>query len=279
MKSFNTAFRQLVAQIFKSGSVTYYYSSLFFPRDVRDDIFVFYAYVRTADDLVDAVPQDIKGFAEYRQQTETGLRDGHSENPLIQGLLDVMQKHQIDAACITSFLDSMEADTTKTTYQTYQELDDYMYGSAGVIGLIMSQILSLPEKSFTSAQMQGNAMQLINFIRDIQEDIDLGRQYIPQEDLEQFNLSNQHPTSSEEQEQFCKLVHFEIERYYKLQEQAEEGYQYIPRKYRIPIKTAADMYNWTARQIWKDPMIVFQKKVKPNPVFVLMTALKNILIA
>jgi phytoene synthase len=116
-------------------------------------------------------------------------------------------------------------------------------------------------------------MQLINFIRDIQEDRLLGRVYMPQEDIKKFGISSQDELFTNE-EKFSKLLKFEIERYFSIQKQAERGYKYIPYAYRIPIKTASDMYNWTAREIYKNPSIVF-KKVKPHPFRVILQFIKN----
>lgn len=76
-----------------------------------------------------------------------------------------------------------------------------------------------------------------------------------------------------------KLIRFEIERYYILQQEAEKGYHLIPRRYRIAIKTAADMYNWTAHKIYENPLIVFQKKIKPSKWRILTSGVLNFLTA
>lgn len=273
MNSYKTAISSIAKRIFKSGSTTYYYSSLFFPRGVREDISTLYAFVRTADDFVDAVPQNISGFNDFCEKTSQIYQGEEIQHTIIQAFCDMAFRKKIPYEYIESFLSAMRADTQKNTYRTYEELENYMYGSAEVIGLMMCKILNLSEESYLAAQLQGKAMQLINFVRDIQEDTSLGRQYIPTEDMHQFNLKTLQPQTAKEKQQFAKLVQYEIERYYAIQKEAEKGYRYIPKRYLVPIQTAADMYNWTARQIETNPLLVFEKKVKPTPAQIIISVL------
>lgn len=273
MNSYKSAISSIAKKIFKAGSTTYYYSSLFFPRDAREDISTLYAYVRTADDFVDATPQDISGFNTFCKKTDSIFAGKQVDHPIIQAFHEMAVRNSIPYEYVLSFLEAMRADTQKTTYNTFAELETYMYGSAEVIGLMMCKILKLPEASYAAAQKQGKAMQLINFIRDIQEDITLGRQYIPTEDMRKFGLSSLSPKTEQEFTAFKKLVSFEIEKYLIIQKEAEKGYRYIPKRYLVPIQTAAAMYNWTAQQIQKNPLLVFQKKVKPTPAQIIVSVL------
>ena len=90
-------------------------------------------------------------------------------------MVELMNKYQFEPQWIEAFLDAMEADLHKKTYHTIDELLAYIYGSAEVVGLMMAQIMNLPESSWEAAKAQRKAMQLINFIRDIAEDNQLGR--------------------------------------------------------------------------------------------------------
>jgi 15-cis-phytoene synthase len=259
--------------IFKKGSTTYFYASAFFPKIVRNDVAILYAFVRIADDFVDQIPQDKKGFLLFKNQTIAALNGNKSNNSVIDDMISLVNKCHIKKSWVLAFLSAMELDLTKRTYKSFKELEDYMYGSAEVIGLMMAAILNLSEKSHRYAMLQGKAMQLINFIRDINEDISLGRMYIPKDDLDAFSLKTLPPKTKKEKDNFMRLVNFEIERYLKIQKEAEKGYKYIPKRYVIPIATAAKMYNWTAYAIASSPHIVFEKKVKPLPRDVIKTAL------
>lgn len=172
----------------------------------------------------------------------------------------------------------MEIDFCLEEYQHIDELNRYIYGSAEVIGLYIARILELPDEANQFAQSLGKAMQLANFIRDIHEDQELGRTYIPQEDLEHFGLTDlQESTVKDNQEAFSDLIHYEIARYHQWQAEAESGYKYLPKNILVPIKTAADMYKWTIAQISRDPLVIYRQQVKPNRVRIVIQALKNLL--
>ncbi len=257
--------------IFKKGSKTYYFSSLFFPKKIREKVTTLYAYVRTVDDFVDTVPPNKESFISYKKDTQKA----ESSNEIVNNFLILAKENGFQKDWIDAFLSAMEHDLNTSTYDTFKELESYIYGSANVIGYMMSALMNLPEKAFIYAGLQGKAMQLINFIRDIKEDTDLGRTYIPLKDMELYNVSSLQPKTSDEQYNFSRLIQFEIERYYRIQEEAQKGYMYIPKQYLIPIKTAADLYKWTAKKIYANPMIVFEKKVKPSKLYMTRTIITN----
>ncbi len=262
--------------IFRAGSRTYYNSSRFFPREVREDVFVLYGFVRVADNFVDSRPRNESGFHEfcrlYREASEQGTASG---DLVIDSFAELEKRKKFDPEWTRAFLHSMEMDLTKQVYSTLDETLEYIYGSAEVIGLFMASIMDLPQEAYHSASMLGRAMQYINFIRDIDEDAGLGRQYIP---LTGTNLPDlKRHTAEKHPEAFRSFIRGEISRYRSWQEEAQQGYSYIPGRYRIPVKTAADMYRWTAAQIEREPMTVFQKKVKPGKPRIILQGIRNFL--
>jgi phytoene synthase len=259
---------------FRQGSTTYFNSSLFFPPDVRREVFHLYGFVRIADNFVDEIPQDPEGFYRFRVNYERALAGTPADDPIIDRFVELQERRNFDPAWTEAFLDSMEADLTKREYDTLDEILWYIYGSAEVIGFFMSRILGLPEEALEAAAMQGRAMQYINFIRDIKEDLELGRRYLP---LVGTGL----PTLDEEYvmahpQEFLEFHRRQISLYRGWQREAEKGYRYIPKRYRVPIRTAAEMYLWTARQIEKDPLVVYRKKVKPKRLRIVAQVLKNL---
>ena len=262
---------------FKKGSKTYFTSSLFFPPSRRDDVFKLYGFVRTADDFVDAVPQDSDGFYNFCSLYRRALGGKAAGDPIIDGFVELSRRKNFEPAWSDAFLRSMEADLTKNIYDSLDETLGYIYGSAEVIGLFMAKLMDLPPQSYRSAQMLGRAMQYINFIRDIGEDNSLGRRYLPLENTGLKSLEHQHCVQN--REEFISFHKAQIELYMSWHNQAVSGYSYIPRRMRIPIKTAEDMYIWTARQIAKDPFIVFTRKVKPTKGRIIRQAVINIFTA
>lgn len=261
-------------RIFKKGSKTYFHSSLFFPREVRKDVFILYAFVRTADDLVDCVPPLRGEFERFTARYGRAAAGEVVGDPIIDPFADLMNRKKIPTDWVEAFLRSMAMDLEKSSYDTYEEVWEYVYGSAEVIGLCMSRILDLPEKALPCACLLGRSMQYINFIRDIAEDNELGRRYLP---LDGSPLSDLRPPCDERQTSaFQTFIRSQAGIYRGFQKEAERGYHLIPKRYLIPIKTASDMYNWTAEAIMKDPLIVFRRKVKPSRLRIVWTLFKNL---
>jgi phytoene synthase len=108
-------------------------------------------------------------------------------------------------------------------------------------------------------------MQYINFIRDVDEDVELGRCYFPQSELVKYGLveltykcAYTHPAT------YREFIEAQLAYYNQWQTEAIKGFKYIPYGQRIALRTAVDMYNWTANKLAQDPFIVFDKKVKPS---------------
>ena len=266
---------RLHEQIFRSGSKTYFNSSIFFPPDVRRDVFVLYGFVRTADNFVDAVPQDGEGFSAFVDRYRQAREGVHTDDPVIDTFVELAHRKYFDAAWTEAFLASMEMDLHKRTYHTIDETLHYIYGSAEVIGLYMARILDLSRDSHPAAMMLGRAMQYINFIRDINEDNGFGRTYLPIHEAPLSDLRQE--TAEANRETFLRFIRDQIARYAEWQRQAEEGFRYIPKRYLIPIKTASAMYNWTSRVIQADPFVVYRRKVKPSRPRIVVEALSNAL--
>jgi phytoene synthase len=287
-------------QLFRNGSTTYFYSSLFFPKKIWEKVTTLYAYVRVADNFVDANPQQIQDFADFVDDTrrvicmyqvaqkKTGkwqygtalfknsyLKTQHGE--IIQPFISLLFEHSVPLSWLTAFLTSMATDIAQSgswiRYKTSAEYKKYVYGSAEVIGLVMCKLLGLPQKAYDAARQQGAAMQHINFIRDLQEDCELKRVYFPEETLQKYGITSfcDPVLLGSKKSQFQAFIDQEIATFEATQKQAREGYGYIPYWYRVPIATAAQLYLWTARVIKNNPKIVFEKKVKPSKYRVFLT--------
>lgn len=255
-------------EIFKKGSKTYYYSSFFFPDAVKSKVSDLYAFVRVADDFVDSVPQDAEGFYDFKVQYQAAIKSGVSENEIIQRYLKVEAESKFEPEWSQAFLKSMEMDLTKKRYKTLDEVEEYIYGSAEVIGLFMNRILGISSESDKYAKYLGKAMQYINFIRDIAEDLEFDRIYMPEENLKSFGLTHKDFTvkklTGTRKDQFNEFIRSQIAIFNEWQQEAEKGFAYIPKRYLIPIKTASEMYKYTAWRIRRNPQIIFDRKVKPS---------------
>ncbi|MDA3947743.1 MAG: phytoene/squalene synthase family protein [Spirochaeta sp.] len=261
-------------ETFRNGSKTYFNSSRFFPEDVRRDVFALYGFVRTADDFVDRVPQDRDGFTGFVNRYRAALHGPASNDPIIDSFVELSRRKGFDPAWTDAFLHSMASDLDTSRHETIDASLAYIYGSAEVIGLFMSRIMNLDAGAENAAQMLGRAMQFINFIRDIAEDNKFGRIYLP---ISESSLNSLDEAETRVHgEEFVAFIHAQLQRYMMWQEEAEAGYGLIPRRYRIPIKTAGDMYKWTGQQIAENPFIVYNRKVKPHRARIVFSGLFNL---
>ncbi len=263
--------------IFQQGSRTYFYSSMFFPSYLKKDVFSLYGFVRKADNYVDSIPQNVNGFYEFKNKYYQAINGKKTNDIVIDSFANLMKRKKIEPKWVDSFLHSMEMDITKNNYKTMKETIEYIHGSAEVIGYMMARIMDLPNYTLNHAKYLGRAMQYINFIRDIAEDINLGRIYFPSNDLEKYGLIKlDYDYTIKHKDEFTNFIHNQLRRYCKWQNFAEQGYRHIPKRILIPVKTASEMYKWTAQKIYENPFILYQIKVKPMIVKIFTTTLSNI---
>jgi phytoene synthase len=260
-------------ETFRAGSKTYFNSTRFFPEPVRSDVFRLYGFVRTADNYVDCIPQDRAGFEEFVARYRDARAGRASGIPIVDDFVELAARCRFEDDWIEAFLGSMRMDLNKRVHATLDESIDYMYGSAEVIGLFMARIMGLSDAAMDCARLLGRSMQYINFIRDIAEDHSLGRIYLPISETSLSSLAEQetraHPV------EFRRFIQAQLSRYRQWQARARRGYKLIPKRYRIPIKTAGDMYEWTAQTIANDPFVVYKTKVKPNRGRIMVTGVLN----
>lgn len=262
-------------EVFQNSSTSYYYSSLFFPEDVKEDVFKLYAYVRKADDFVDESPQNAEALKEFREKTFDNWESGRTDDKIVNAFLEVAREKEFRKQWVKAFLDSMEKDLHKSNYVTMDETLEYIHGSAEVIGLMMAAVLELDEESYRYAEMLGRSMQYCNFIRDIEEDNELGREYLPDEQLEKHGLESLEKDEVDK-ESFNEFMQEQIKIYREWQREAEKGLAYIPYRSRIPVILSSRLYKWTAKKIEKDPSIVYKEKVRPSKIRIGWEFLKSL---
>ncbi|MFD5783788.1 phytoene/squalene synthase family protein [Streptomyces sp. NPDC126933] len=167
---------------------TYFLATRLLPVERRPAVHALYGFARWADDIVDdldsgATPAGrARALDALRQRLETGLRDGVSTEPVVRALAHTAQAYRIDHRHFADFMTAMRTDLEVTDYLDYPALRRYIHGSAAVIGLQILPVLGtvVPrEEAAPHAAALGVAFQLTNFLRDIGEDLDRGRVYLP----------------------------------------------------------------------------------------------------
>jgi phytoene synthase len=234
----------------KRYGTTYYWSSKVLPRIKQHHVHALYAFCRYADDIVDdmerdwgADPASARGdaLAAFGDRFFADLAAGRSDDPVLKAVVHTVKAFDIDVTCFSRFLRSMTMDLTIDRYETWEDLLVYMDGSAAVIGEMMLPILEpLAPDALTHARDLGNAFQLTNFLRDVDEDLGRGRQYVPQEDLRKFGVDLHDRRCTPE---FGDLMQFEIARCRELYRSADLGLALLPPRSARCINAARVLYS------------------------------------
>jgi phytoene synthase len=176
---------------------TYYWATMRLPREVRPAVYALYGFVRGADQIVDGrdrLPDPAArrvALDRWQAELESGLERGYSPHPVIAALVDASRRHDLPLSELSVYMDSMRVDCGPVRVATRAELDGYMRGSAGAVGLIMAPLLDVPPDLHHAVAKLGTAFQLTNFIRDVREDFELDRVYLPAEDRARLGVSVQ----------------------------------------------------------------------------------------
>ncbi|WP_285625034.1 phytoene/squalene synthase family protein [Kineosporia sp. NBRC 101677] len=224
---------------------TYYLASMLLPPEKRPYVWALYAFARSADEFVDSLTApDPAALQTWGEEFLEALSGGPvPQDPAAVATLHTVRRWNIPRAHIEAFLESMQMDATITGYQTYADLEHYMYGSAAVIGLQMLPILEPQSPEATArARALGEAFQMSNFIRDVGEDLQRGRVYLPQEDLDSFGVTRESLGGGVVTPMIRELLKFEIERTRRLYAFAEPGIDMLHPTSRDCMYTAFTLY-------------------------------------
>ena len=251
----------------KRSGTTYYWATMVLPKVKRHHVHALYGFCRHADDIVDDlgdVATDVraKALADFGDRFFEDLAAGDSDDLVLKAMVHTVRAFQIDPECVRRFLRSMTMDLTVERYETYDDLLDYMDGSAAVIGEMMLPILEPTDPAaLAPARELGNAFQLTNFLRDIDEDLDRSRIYVPQEDIRRFGAETAFETRTATPE-FRELLRFEIDRTRALYRTADTGIDHLPERSAHCIRAARDLYSRILDRIEAQDHDVFSARAR-----------------
>ena len=250
---------------------TYYLATLLLPKAKRPYVHALYGFARYADEIVDnfdehlTVAERERLLTEFATEILSDLKRGTSNHPVGAALIHTVNTFAIPLEYFQAFLDSMAMDLTVTTYQDYPALERYMYGSASVIGLQMLPILgSRSEEAKIAAQRLGEAFQLANFIRDIAEDIDRGRIYLPLEDLAKCGVTPEDLRARVLTPAITTALKFQIARVRSLQSEANAGIELLDPVSRPCIRAASELYCGIVDEIERLDYQIFRRRAKTS---------------
>ena len=268
---------EICTEIHKKYGKSFYFGTRLLSQDEQGATSVLYAFFRYPDEYVDTYYKDqsqksialekLQDFSLLWQRAYNGEVIKHEDSTLIAILRSakyIFDTYRIPFEYSQAFLKSMIQDVTKDRYPTYEDLRDYMYGSASVVGMMMCYILCFSDERFNNdvqfrtltlekAGLLGEAFQMTNFLRDVGEDIqERGRIYLPLTSLARFGVDEATLMQKEVNSNFVELLKYEIERTRNIYSEAEAGIGMLPKRAGRGIYVARVLYGNILNEIEKN---------------------------
>lgn len=248
---------------------TYYLATLLLPPAKRPYVHALYGFARYADEIVDDLASTLTDqeksdwLGRWGDAFLADVRRGTSDDPVCRAVVDTVYRWEIPTEHFEAFLHSMRMDLTVTEYPTYEDLYEYVYGSAAVIGLQMVPILEpTSSEAYDRAMDLGVAFQLANFIRDVGEDLDRGRVYLPLDELARFDVTREVLERRVATPQVKAALRHQIDRVKRLEERSRPGVDMLHPSSRDCIEAARVLYCGIADQVVAIDYEVFKKRAK-----------------
>jgi phytoene synthase len=259
-------------ELHKRHGRTYYLATRLLPGWKRRHVHALYGFTRHVDEIVDcteALPPAERAarLTEWSDRFVAGLGGEPVDDPLLVAVLHTIAIFDLNVDDFASFLRSMTMDLTATSYATYNDLLDYMEGSAAVIGTMMLPILgsSDPAAAREPARQLGLAFQLTNFIRDVSEDLDRGRTYLPDEHLAAFDVTRAELEKRQATPAIKALIQYEISNAREHYAAAAPGIPLLNPASQPCMRTAFELYGGILNQVVAADYDVFTRRVAvPN---------------
>lgn len=256
----------LCGRIARQTGRNFYYSFLVMPREKRAAMCAIYAFMRRSDDIADGAPNPsvaLDGLRRWRAQVDAALNSGAASEPILPALADTVRRYRIPQRHFHELLDGTEMDQTTTRYATFDELYQYCYRVASAVGLVVLPIFGCKdEAALVPAEACGIAFQLTNILRDVQEDAQMGRIYLPGEDLRRFGVSEDDIMNSRATTQFLELMEFEAGRARGFYEKARPLLEMIDTDSRGTLAVMITIYGGILRKIEESNFAVFERRIR-----------------
>ncbi len=263
MNKIESGFKE-AKKITRDFAKTFYFASLFLSKDKRIASYAVYAICRLSDEAADnnGLNQKEKKIEEIKNKIDLSYSALPIEDSLLMAFRATVNKYNIPKDYFYELLEGMRMDLTKKRYADIYELKLYSYRVAGVVGLIMLRIFGSQEKNAeTYALKLGEAMQLTNILRDIKEDFQKGRLYLPSDELKKFKLTEKDIEEMRVNENFKSLMKFQIERARESYKESRKGVGFIkcPRS-RLAIRLMQEIYSGILKEIENNDYDVFSRR-------------------
>jgi phytoene synthase len=255
MNGSNKTHFKFVRSLTAHHAKSFYFSASLLPKQKRWATFALYGFCRYVDNLIDnprdRSAEEILNELDYLQrEIETSYRTGESEHPIIKPFISVVRHYQIPKDHPLELIEGVRMDTYKDRYESFDELYLFAYRVAGVVGLMMAPLLGFKDpKTLEHAEKLGVAMQLTNILRDIKEDKEMNRIYLPLDEMQQFNLTPNDIFSERVSTKFRNFMKFQIDRAHQFYNEADRGIKMLDTDAQFAIYSASKIYRGILKKI------------------------------
>ena len=238
---------------------TFYLGTLLLPQEKRKAIWAIYVWCRRTDEIMDSVEASTKSqdelsdnLDEWEENTKNVFK-GNIKSELDSVLLDTIEKYPQSIQPYLDMIDGQRMDLNKFRYKDFDELKLYCYRVAGTVGLMTQNVMGI-DSAYTSAPWSdkpdpseaaialGIANQLTNILRDVGEDRQRGRIYLPQEEIDKFNYSEEELIKGVINNQWKALMNFQLKRARDWFQKSEDGIKWLSSDARWPVWTSLRLY-------------------------------------
>lgn len=250
-----------------SGS-SFYYSFLFLPPKKRQAIQAVYAFCREVDDIVDNCHDKVvaKTKLEWWHKEIERVFQGKPLHPIGRSLAEAIKEFKLKEHLFLEILQGIAMDLQYHGYEKFDDLKVYCHCVASCVGLLSAEIFGYENsQTLEYARNLGMAMQLVNIIRDVGEDTSLGRVYIPEDELRQFNLSPNDILKKQYSENFVRLMQFQANRAKDYYQKAMNALPDVDRKTQISGIIMAEIYFALLKEIEKTKFKVLNQRIGLTP--------------
>ena len=242
------------------------YSFISMPADKRRAMCAIYAFMRRSDDIADATGNPAvaaAGLKQWRATVTAALTTGRFDDPILPALVDTVQRYRIEHRYFHELLDGTDMDQAVTKYETFDQLYHYCYHVASVVGLVVLPVFGFKDEAAKVAgEACGIAFQLTNILRDVKEDAQLGRIYLPTEDRQRFGVSDADILNSNFTTGFVELMKFEVARTREFYAKAQPLIGLIDADSRSTLAVMLGIYGGILDKIERSGYAVFDGRVR-----------------
>jgi len=254
----------------------FYYSFVVLPQDKRRAFYAVYAFMRHCDDISDGTDSNETKrelLEDWRNQLNEAYSDNSCKNPILPAFRDSVRRFSIPAQYFHWIIDGAEMDLNTVQYETFDDLYKYCFHVASAVGFVCLQIFGFEdERAREYAEQCGIAFQLTNILRDVREDAEMGRIYLPAEDLKKFEYMPEELQSGIVDERFRNLMRFEADRAKHYYSKARNLLPLVEKASKPALWAMMEIYERLLDRIVQQRFDVFQNRIS-------LTRVKKISIA